>query len=90
MAGNSTPRQKDEVIRRIIKMQALLRGHLARKKFKKMHAMIGTTRPSDSTLYSVAHYYNELVQKTKADLGPFNYNPPPQYKDKIKRQFKDI
>jgi len=77
-------------MRLIVKIQALIRGALARRKVKHVYGFevktMGGAYYSEAT---VPNYDNPLVQAIKKRLGPFNYEPAPK-KDNVKRIFKGL
>ncbi len=74
----------------IMKLQAVFRGHLVRKKVKQQFGFEARTmRFGSYTQGMVPNYDNPLVQAIKRKLGAFNYEPAPK-KDGVARQSRGL
>lgn len=74
----------------IIKIQAMIRGAIARKRVKQVHGFEAQTFRQMQWSYGMQpNYENPLVQSIKQKLGPFNYEPAPK-KDTVKRVYRDL
>jgi hypothetical protein len=61
----------------IVKIQAVARGIIARKKVKRVYGYESTFGGSGRRFDGAANYDNPVVADIKKKLGAFNYNPAP-------------
>lgn len=73
----------------IVKIQALVRGALARRKVKNVYGFETKTMGGTDKNDMVPNYDNPLVQNIKKRLGQFNYEPAPK-KDQTRRIFRGM
>ncbi|TNV77956.1 hypothetical protein FGO68_gene11802 [Halteria grandinella] len=86
----------EEALRLVVKIQALFRGVLVRKQIQAVYGYsyrgggMANQDPNMVAYYLAPNYDNQLVQSIKEQLGDFNYNPGPQYRDNIKRVVQGV
>ena len=71
----------------IIRIQALFRGVLTRRKIKQRYGFVAKTMAGMGLYTGVINYDNERVQEIRANLGPFVY-PEVTTSDGVKRNKK--
>lgn len=72
----------------VIKAQALIRGHLARKRIKQRYGFQAKTMGSLGYITN-PNYQNPKVHEIKQRLGGFNYQPAPR-EDGVRRSQREL